>query len=54
MDGAREIDAGVDTKASGTPRDRDFALARGFSRLDDDSRSASEIPEADLLLNFGD
>jgi hypothetical protein len=33
--------------------DRNFALARGFSRVDDDPRPISEIPEADLLDGFG-
>jgi hypothetical protein len=33
---------------------RDWALARGFSRGDDDPRPISEIPEADLLAGFGD
>lgn len=34
--------------------DRNFALARGFSRIDDDSRPISEIPDADLLDGFGE
>jgi predicted DNA-binding protein len=34
--------------------DRNFALARGFSRVDDDPRPISEIPEEDLLDGFGE
>jgi predicted DNA-binding protein len=34
--------------------DRNFALARGFSRIDDDRRPISEIPEAELLTGFGE
>lgn len=34
--------------------DRNFALARGFSRIDDDPRPISEIPDADLLDGFGE
>jgi predicted DNA-binding protein len=33
--------------------DRDFALARGFGRIDDDPRPISEIPEDELLVDFG-
>jgi hypothetical protein len=54
MDRAQDIEAGVDTNASVEPRDRGFALARGFSRVDGDPRSISAIPEATLLLDFGD
>ena len=31
----------------------DFALAAGFSRIDDDPRPISEIPEDELLDGFG-
>jgi predicted DNA-binding protein len=34
-------------------RDRDFALAAGFARRDEDPRSISEIPEDELLDGFG-
>jgi hypothetical protein len=34
--------------------DRNFALARGFSRVDEDPRPISEIPDADLLAGFGE
>ncbi|MFT3864704.1 MAG: CopG family transcriptional regulator [Solirubrobacterales bacterium] len=34
--------------------DRNFALARGFSRIDGDPRPISEIPDADLLGSFGE
>ncbi|HLM86396.1 MAG TPA: CopG family transcriptional regulator [Solirubrobacteraceae bacterium] len=35
------------------PRDRDFALAAGFQRIDDDPRPISEIPQDVLLEGFG-
>jgi predicted DNA-binding protein len=34
-------------------RDRDFALAAGFPRIDADPRPISQIPERELLENFG-
>jgi predicted DNA-binding protein len=34
--------------------DRNFALARGFRRIDKDPRPISEIPEDDLLDGFGE
>jgi predicted DNA-binding protein len=34
-------------------RDRDFALAAGFVRIDSDRRPISEIPERELLEGFG-
>lgn len=34
-------------------RDRDFALAAGFDRIDADARSISQIPKRDLLEGFG-
>jgi predicted DNA-binding protein len=34
-------------------RDRDFALAAGFERIDEDPRVISEIPEHELLDGFG-
>jgi predicted DNA-binding protein len=33
--------------------DRDFALAAGFARIDDDPRPISEIAEDELLDGFG-
>jgi predicted DNA-binding protein len=36
-----------------TSRDRDFALAAGFPRIDGDERPISEIPEHELLDGFG-
>lgn len=33
--------------------DRNFALAAGFSRIDNDPRPISQIPEEDLLEGFG-
>ncbi len=34
-------------------RDRSFALAAGFRRIDEDPRPISEIPEPELLKGFG-
>jgi predicted transcriptional regulator len=34
-------------------RDREFALAAGFPRIDDDARPISDIPEDELLEGFG-
>lgn len=34
-------------------RDRRFALAEGFPRIDRDPRPISQIPEQDLLDGFG-
>jgi predicted DNA-binding protein len=34
-------------------RDRGFALAAGFARIDGDSRPISQIPEHELLDGFG-
>jgi predicted DNA-binding protein len=33
--------------------DRNFALAAGFRRIDDDPRSIADIPEDELLEGFG-
>jgi predicted transcriptional regulator len=35
-------------------QDRDFALAAGFERIDDDPRPISEIPDEELLKGFGE
>ena len=35
-------------------RDRNFALAAGFPRIDDDARPISEIPDDELLEGFGE
>lgn len=34
-------------------RERDFALAAGFARVDDDPRAISEIPDRELFEGFG-
>ena len=34
--------------------DRNFALAAGFKRIDDDPRPISEIPDEELLKGFGE
>lgn len=42
--------------ASYRPRssqDRNFALAGGFARIDDDPRPISQVPEQELLEGFG-
>jgi len=35
-------------------RDRDFALAEGFERVDEDPRPISAIPEGELMRGFGE
>lgn len=35
-------------------RDRDFALAGNFERIDADSRPISKIPEDELMRGFGE
>lgn len=35
-------------------RDRNFALAGNFERLDADARPISEIPEGELMRGFGE
>lgn len=35
-------------------RDRNFALAGNFERIDHDSRPISEIPEGELMRGFGE
>lgn len=35
-------------------RDRNFALAGNFERIDVDARPISEIPEAELMRGFGE
>jgi len=34
-------------------RDRDFEVAAGFPRIDDDTRPISQIPDTELLEGFG-
>ncbi len=46
----REAIAAYEPAAS---RDRDFALAAGFPRIDSDPRPISQIPEHELLSGFG-
>jgi predicted DNA-binding protein len=43
----------VSTYQPAVPRDRRFALAAGFPRIDGDHRPISEIPEDELLAGFG-
>jgi predicted DNA-binding protein len=46
----REAIAGYQPRSS---RDRTFALAAGFARIDGDPRPISEISEDELLEGFG-
>jgi predicted DNA-binding protein len=44
----------VETYRPKPSSDRDFALAAGFRRTDDDRRQISQIPEDELLEGFGE
>jgi hypothetical protein len=50
---AEILRAAVDAYETPTSRDRNFALAAGFLRIDADPRSLSQIPEGELLDGFG-
>lgn len=50
---AEILRAAVDAYQPQTSRDRNFALAAGFGRIDDDARPISQIPEHELLDGFG-
>lgn len=50
---AEILRAAIDAYEPAPSRDRDFALAAGFPRLDGESRPISEIPEDELLQGFG-
>ncbi len=50
---AEILRAAVDAYQPQASRDRNFALAAGFRRLDGDQRPISQIPEDDLLDGFG-
>lgn len=50
---AEILRAAVDAYQPQTSRDRNFALAAGFDRIDDDPRPISEIPDDELLNGFG-
>lgn len=50
---AEILRAAVDAYQPQTSRDRNFALATGFGRIDDDARPISQIPEHELLDGFG-
>jgi predicted DNA-binding protein len=43
----------IDAYEPPAPRDREFALAAGFPRIDGDSRPISQIPDDELLTGFG-
>jgi predicted DNA-binding protein len=43
----------IDAYQPAPSRNRDFALASGFARVDRDPRPISEIPEHELLGGFG-
>jgi predicted transcriptional regulator len=50
---AEILRAAVDAYEPQPSRDRSFALAAGFPRIDRDPRPISEIPEDELLDGFG-
>ena len=50
---AEILRAAVDAYQPQPSRDRNFALAAGFPRIDGDSRPISDIPEDELLDGFG-
>ena len=50
---AEILRAAVDAYQPQPSRDRNFALAAGFPRIDADPRPISEIAEHDLLDGFG-
>ena len=50
---AEILRAAVDAYQPQPSLDRDFALAAGFRRIDDDDRPISQIPEHELLDGFG-
>ena len=50
---AEILRAAVDAYQPRSSRDRNFALAAGFPRSDEDPRPISEIPEHELLDGFG-
>jgi len=50
---AEILRAAVDAYQPQSSRDRDFAIAAGFDRIDPDPRPLSEIPEDELLDGFG-
>ncbi len=50
---AEIIRAAIDSYEPTGPGDRDFALARGFERVDPDPKPISETSEEDLLDGFG-
>ncbi|MGH2873118.1 MAG: CopG family transcriptional regulator [Solirubrobacteraceae bacterium] len=43
----------IDAYHPARARNRDFAIAAGFARIDGDQRPISQIPERDLLGGFG-
>ncbi len=43
----------IETYEPAQSGDRNFALARGYSRIDEDPRPISEIPDSELLSGFG-
>jgi predicted DNA-binding protein len=43
----------IDAYEPAPSRDRDFALAVGFKRVDGDDRPISQIPDDELLEGFG-
>jgi predicted DNA-binding protein len=50
---AEILRAAIDAYEPAPSRDRNFALAAGFPRIDGDGRPISQIPEDELLEGFG-
>lgn len=50
---AEILRAAIDAYEPQASPDRNFAVAAGFRRIDDDPRPISQVPERDLLDGFG-
>jgi predicted DNA-binding protein len=50
---AEILRAAIDAYEPAPSRDRDFALAAAFPRIDGDGRPISQIPDDELLEGFG-
>lgn len=51
---AELIRAAIDSYEPAPRADRNFAVARGFERIDHDPRPISEIPDDELMAGFGE
>jgi HTH-type transcriptional regulator/antitoxin HigA len=54
LEGAADVRAVISCYRPRRNRDRNFALAGNFERIDPDSRPVSEIPEDELMRGFGE